>query len=117
MIAPTVRNTTAAMATPPTIPIGMARRGSLTSLVMIAARMNPSHDQKKIAAPASNPSAPLSPTIVPRFAGFTTPTAAPLYRASRPTRTASSPISIFEVSSMPKTFSPVIASTATAAPT
>ena len=115
MIAPTVRNTTAAMATPPTIPIGMARRGSLISLAMIAARMNPSHDQKKIAAPASNPSAPLSPRIGPRFAGSTAPTAAPLYRASRPTRTASSPINIFEVSSMPKTFRPVIASTAIAA--
>ena len=115
VIAPTVRNTTAAIATPPTIPNGMARRGSLTSLAMIAARMNPSHDQKKIAAPASNPSGPLSPRIGPRFAGSTAPTAAPLYNASRPTRTASSAISIFEVSSMPKTLRPVIPNTAIAA--
>ena len=77
VIAATGRKTAAAMATPPTMLSGIVRRGSLISLAMIAVRMKPSQDQKKIAAPASTPSAPLLPRSGPSCAGSTACAAAP----------------------------------------
>ena len=61
VVAATARKTTAATAIPPTIAIGMVRRGFLISPAMMAVRMKPSQVQKNIAAPARTPKGPVSP--------------------------------------------------------